>query len=142
MRFFNLLPRHEQNFSCDEMRPDGASIACNGCCFGSHRKKISHIRIMTTFFVSRHQGALDWARRHGISFDRAIPHLSLDEIQSGDTVIGSLPVNLAAEVCAKGAAYHHLSLKLKLEDRGRELTADDLDACGATLTRYLIGRVE
>ena len=49
------------------------------------------------WFVSRHPGALDWARRSGIAFDRHVAHLDTGKIGAGDTVIGSLPVNLAAE---------------------------------------------
>jgi CRISPR-associated protein Csx16 len=93
---------------------------------------------MTTFFVSRHPGALDWMRRHGIAFDRHVPHLAMEDVRAGDTVIGSLPVNLAAEVCARGAAYQHLSLEVATADRGRELSAEDLDQYEATLTRYFI----
>jgi len=93
---------------------------------------------MTTFFVSRHPGALDWARRRGIAFDRHETHLDLAQIGQGDTVIGSLPVNIAAAVCAKGAKYKHLSLALRAEDRGRELSAEDLENYEATLTEYEI----
>jgi CRISPR-associated protein Csx16 len=87
---------------------------------------------MTIFFVSRHPGALRWIQDHGIAFDRHLPHLSMEEVRPGDTVIGSLPVNLAAEVCARGATYRHLSLKIAADDRGRELSAEELqqyDAC-------------
>jgi CRISPR-associated protein Csx16 len=93
---------------------------------------------MTTWFVSRHPGALDWMRRHGFPFDRHVPHLTMEDIRAGDTVIGSLPVNLAAEVCARGATYRHLSLRLDAADRGRELSADELGEYGATLATYEI----
>ena len=45
----------------------------------------------------------------------------------GDTVIGTLPVNLAAEVCARSARYLHLSLEVPREVRGRDLTADEMN---------------
>ena len=91
---------------------------------------------MTTFFVSRHPGALSWIRQHDIAFDCHVPHLDMDKIQPGDTVIGSLPVNLAAEICARGAVYKHLSIKLAAADRGRELSAAEMDSCEATLEDY------
>jgi CRISPR-associated protein Csx16 len=93
---------------------------------------------MTVWFVSRHPGALEWMCRHDIVFDCHVPHLTMEEIRAGDAVIGSLPVNLAAEVCARGAIYRHLSLQLIPHDRGRELSADDLDRYEATLTNYLV----
>lgn len=93
---------------------------------------------MTTWFVSRHPGALEWMRRHDFIFDRHVSHLAMEEVRAGDTVIGSLPVNLAAEVCARGAVYRHLSLQLTTHDRGRELSAAELEAYGATLETYFV----
>ncbi len=60
---------------------------------------------MTTYFITRHSGAIDWARQQGIVVDHQLAHLDIDMIDSGDTVIGSLPVNLVAEVCEKGFLY-------------------------------------
>ena len=93
---------------------------------------------MTTWFVTRHPGAIEWARRRGLHIDRKISHLTLEEISPGDTVIGILPVHLAAQVCARGAHYLNLSLDLPAEARGRELSADELDAGGARLEAYAI----
>lgn len=93
---------------------------------------------MTTWFVSRHPGALHWMRQHGPVFDRHVPHLDPAQVQPGDTVIGTLPVNLAAQVCACGAAYWHLALEMPAQARGRELSADELQALGATLQRYIV----
>lgn len=96
---------------------------------------------MTIWFVSRHPGALEWVGRQGVTYDRHVTHLDFQEIQPGDTIIGSLPVNLAAEVCERGASYWNLSLHLAATDRGRELSADDLASYGATLERYDIRRL-
>lgn len=96
---------------------------------------------MTTFLVTRHPGALEWARGQGIAFDRHVVHLDPEEISAGDKVIGSLPVNLAAEVCARGAEYWNLSLRLERGDRGRELSTEDLARCGATLEHYTVRRI-
>lgn len=93
---------------------------------------------MTTYFVSRHPGAVEWARRRGITVDRHVAHLDPQIITKDDTVIGTLPVNLAAEVCAREARYLHLSLDLPTEARGRELSAEELDQYGARLERYII----
>lgn len=91
---------------------------------------------MTTWFVSRHPGALHWMQQHGPAFDHHVAHLDLAQIQPGDCVIGTLPVNLAAQVCARDAAYWHLSLEMPAEARGRELSAPELLALGATLERF------
>ena len=95
---------------------------------------------MTRWFVTRHQGAVAWAERHGIDVDRVVHHLDVALVAEGDTVIGTLPVNLAAEVCARGGRFLYLALTVPLEWRGRELSADDLDAFGAELVAYTVQR--
>jgi CRISPR-associated protein Csx16 len=97
---------------------------------------------MTTYFITRHPGAIAWAAQQGIHVDRQIAHLDIDLIQPGDTVIGSLPVNLAAEVCGRGAAYFHLSLQIPESWRGRELTAEQMTAFGAKLERYQLQKTD
>jgi len=91
---------------------------------------------VTTFFVSRHPGAVAWAARQGLAVDRLVAHLDTGLIQAGDVVIGTLPVNLAAEVCRRGGRYLHLSLQLPLDMRGRELGAEDMEHYGARLDAY------
>jgi len=96
---------------------------------------------MTTYFVSRHPGAIDWSRRLGIRVDRQLDHLDIDRITPGDVVIGSLPVNLAGAVCARNARYIHLTLDLPFDARGVELDAEDMQRFGAKLEEYRITRV-
>lgn len=96
---------------------------------------------MTVWFVSRHAGAADWARRQGLQVDRCVEHLRVEQVHAGDVVIGTLPVHLAAEVCARGARFLHLSLDLPPALRGRELSADELQACSARLEEYRVERV-
>ena len=91
---------------------------------------------MNTWFVSRHPGALQWMRQHGLAFDRHVPHLDPADVQRGDTVIGTLPVHLAAQVCARGAVYLHLVLEMPAQQRGQELSASELQALGATLQPF------
>lgn len=93
---------------------------------------------MTTYFVSRHPGACEWAAGEGITVDTVIAHLDPEVIQPGDVVIGTLPVHLAAQVCQHGGRFLHLSLDVPPEWRGRELTAADLRQCGARLEEYQV----
>lgn len=95
---------------------------------------------MTTWFISRHPGAERWMKANGIHYDHHLTHLEGQPIAAGDTVIGSLPVNLAAEVCAKGAHYWNLSLILPEGARGRELSADELDLYQARLEAFSISQ--
>lgn len=95
---------------------------------------------MTTLFITRHPGAREWARRQGFAIDRLVEHLDPADIRAGDSVLGSLPVNLAAEVCGRGGRYFHLTLPLPPEWRGRELSADDMERFGARLEEFFVER--
>ena len=97
---------------------------------------------MTTWFVSRHAGAIEWAARQGLAVDRLVHHLDPALVCCGDTVMGSLPVNLAAAVCQRGARYLHLSMALPPDLRGKELTADQLDQLGAKMCEYRLEKSE
>jgi CRISPR-associated protein Csx16 len=47
-----------------------------------------------------------------------------------------LPINLVAEVNARGGTYFHLTLELPSDARGKELTAADMRTYGARLEGY------
>lgn len=96
---------------------------------------------MTIRLVSRHPGAVAWLRRrYHLTQALLVPHLDVVSIESGDHVIGTLPVQAIAEVWARGATYHHLVIPLTADLRGWELTADELDAAGATLQCFYAER--
>jgi CRISPR-associated protein Csx16 len=95
---------------------------------------------MTAYFVTRHPGARTWAAEKGLAIERVLAHLDPSIIAPGDRVIGSLPVNLAAEVCARGGRYLHLTLDLPPGLRGRELSAEQMRAFGARVEEYEVHR--
>ena len=96
---------------------------------------------VTTYFISRHPGARKWAERQGLSVDRVLDHLEVAAVRPGDVVIGTLPINLAAEVCVRGARYLHLSLDLPFEKRGLELSADEMQRFGARIEEYQVEKI-
>jgi CRISPR-associated protein Csx16 len=96
---------------------------------------------MSTIFVSRHPGAVEWARRRGLHVDAWVTHLDPAKIGAGDTAIGSLPLHIAAQVCAQGARFLHLSLDIPAEWRGRELSADELETAEARLEEFFVRKL-
>ncbi|MBI1209581.1 MAG: CRISPR-associated protein Csx16 [Azospirillum sp.] len=93
-----------------------------------------------TLFVTRHPGAVAWARRRGIEAE-AVAHLDIAAVETGDTVLGTLPVHLAADLCARGARYCHLEMDVPQSLRGKELTADEMEAAGARLVSYRVEKL-
>lgn len=97
---------------------------------------------MTVWFISRHPGALDWLAAQGLKADRWAPHLYPEQLAAGDTVIGSLPINMVADLNARGVRYWHISLHLPPELRGLELSPEQLDQLGARLEEFEVHRKE
>ncbi len=95
---------------------------------------------MTAYFVTRHRGAVEWARACGIEAEH-LEHLDPAILQPGDVVLGTLPVAVVAEVCLRDARYMHLTLDTPPQMRGKELTAGDMEEFGAKLEEFEVRKV-
>jgi CRISPR-associated protein Csx16 len=99
---------------------------------------------MLVYFVSRHEGAIRWARimqkLGGLPYpvDQYVEHLELSQVKKGDVVIGTLPLKACAELTAKGARYVSLDLSVPPQWRGQELSATQMAKCDARLTQYRV----
>lgn len=87
---------------------------------------------MRTYFVTRHPGARDWAGRHGVNAI-FVEHLDPATLRRGDTVIGTLPAQLIADIARRGCRYVHLAIDIPSDWRGRDLSADDMERMNARL---------
>lgn len=96
---------------------------------------------MKTYFIGRHPGAVEWAKAQGFGDALMVAHFDPECVQPGDVVLGTLPVPLASEVCRRGGEYHHLTMDLPVEARGKELTAADMAGYGARLEKFQVGPV-
>lgn len=100
---------------------------------------------MTTLFVTRHQGAKEWAARQDFRDVEMIEHLGAGMIAGlarGDIVIGTLPVHVAAQIVSNGGRYFHLEMTIPFEARGRDLSAAEMVQFGATLNEYHVERLD
>ena len=93
---------------------------------------------MTTWFISRHPGAIAWAKNQPLAVDRWVGHLDPELIEDGDVVIGTLPVHLAEAVCRRGAAFYFLIVPRQADQRGQELELVDMLAAGCSLQRFRV----
>lgn len=92
--------------------------------------------IMVIYFISRHFGAVEWAKELNVSIDVWLPHLDESILKAGDVVIGTLPINIVAKLNQMQVRYFHLELELSMSDRGKELTKDDLYRLNACIIEY------
>lgn len=97
---------------------------------------------MSTTFITRHSGAIDWARSENFLPEDGIIAATFDpgNVQPGDLIIGTLPAQIAARICERGGRYQHLSLNLPEHLRGKELSADEMRSCQARLEEFQIQR--
>lgn len=96
---------------------------------------------MTIWFVSRHEGAIAWAKRQNLPVDRWVTHLDARQVTAGDMVIGTLPVHIAADICSRGARFFFLELHLELNQRGVELTESDMLKVNCFVREYFVRSV-
>jgi putative CRISPR-associated protein (TIGR02620 family) len=87
--------------------------------------------------VTRHQGLVEWLRRNGVEGE-VVTHVDDPEMLRGKDVYGMLPYNLGA--LAKSVTIVSLP-SLKLEQRGKDLTPEEMDAAGATLETFSVTRI-
>ena len=97
---------------------------------------------MTTFIVTRHAAAAEFAASRGFGDAKVVAHAG-DEfwsgLQSGDCVVGTLPLHLAARACAAtGNPFGFLGLDVPPEMRGKELSLDDMLRCKASIEWFRV----
>ncbi|MBR1374612.1 MAG: CRISPR-associated protein Csx16 [Cardiobacteriaceae bacterium] len=93
------------------------------------------------YFICRHQGTIDWVKsRKNIKIDVFLDHLDFreTEICAEDTVIGILPIDIAAQICEKGAKFYALKIHQELSERGQNFSADNLEKMNVSLRRFQI----
>lgn len=96
---------------------------------------------MTIYLITRHPGAIAWAKAAGVDYDLHTEHLlDLDSFVAGDVVIGTLPINMVYELNCRDVRYKHLSLNIPPHLRGHELSVEQLEECGARLEEYYVTR--
>lgn len=85
------------------------------------------------YIITRHVGAIEWLRKKGFN-GLVFQHLESEQILAGNIYIGVLPVPLIQEILSAGSRFYLLVLpEVSQEQRGREMTPDEMDAAGAGL---------
>ena len=93
---------------------------------------------MSVWFVSRHPGAIAWAKTQNLGITHWRTHLSIDEVAPGDIVIGTLPVHLAAQVCERKARFIALTINVPQSQRGTEISLDQMKSLNCSLQEFFV----
>lgn len=93
---------------------------------------------MSTIFVGRHGSAVKWIKAKRIHVDVWTDDLDPNTVKPGDTVIGTLPLHLASEVCRRGAVFAAVTMDIPKALRGKELTLDDIEKCRCRLEAFYV----
>lgn len=88
---------------------------------------------MDTIIVTRHSGTVAWLAARGI-VGQVVAHATPADV-AGRRAVGVLPLHLAA--LAAQVVVVELP-GIKPEQRGADLTPEEMDAAGATLTAYTV----
>lgn len=89
-----------------------------------------------TVIVSRHAGAIEWLARRDI-VGEVIAQATPEDVR-GRIVVGNLPLHLAALAVKVGS----IDLpNLRADQRGRDLTPEEMDAAGAVIRWYSVAEV-
>jgi CRISPR-associated protein Csx16 len=89
------------------------------------------------WFVSRHQGAVDWIKAQGIRLDHIVAHMNCEhDPKPGDVIIGTLPAADIARLNQRGIRFFNLDLTIPQSLRGKDLTATEMAECSPRLAEY------
>ena len=87
--------------------------------------------------VTRHKGMIEWLEQQGIK-GKVISHVSDISDIAYQTVVGNLPLELASHC----QSIITVSMpKLKPEQRGIDLTPEQMNEAGAHLEEYIVKKV-
>ncbi len=89
-----------------------------------------------SIIVTRHAGMVEWLARRGITGE-VKSQVTAEDVR-GKRVYGVLPLHIAAEAAEVVTVDMP---KIKQEQRGQDLSPEEMDAAGACLTTYRIIRV-
>ncbi len=99
---------------------------------------------MTTYIITRHTASRNWILNNLPDTNdtpEIISHLDPQVIQSGDTVIGVLPLQIIAEITRKGANFYSFEINVPADLRGIELTEEHLKALSPKLIQYEVHKI-
>lgn len=92
---------------------------------------------MPLLIVTRHQPTVEWLKTKGVTGE-VVSHVHNPEQVKGRIVVGNLPFHLASEARAIGSIE---LVKLRPEQRGKELSVEEMEEAGARITWYVVSRM-
>ena len=96
---------------------------------------------MTSYLITRHSGAIDWAKQQNLKIDKVLSHINeinIERLSSNDKIYGNLPLHIINTLCEKNIEYWNLDLDIPLALRGKDLNLKEMNNCHARIERYTV----
>ena len=120
-----------------QISPEQKSHILQICKMWDVEKKLLPKAAVDPVIVTRHAGLMAWLETQGIT-GGVISHVTSPDQVAGRVVYGALPLHLAAE--ADEVVVVDMP-RLPAELRGVDLTPEQMENAGATLSRYRVERL-
>jgi CRISPR-associated protein Csx16 len=93
---------------------------------------------MKVLIITRHAATVEWLKSTMLPTDEVVvtAHYTPGMAQGFDYVVGILPIQLVAELCAEGIRYYQMIMDVPEEFRGKELSIEQMDQFNARLVQY------
>ena len=93
---------------------------------------------MREVICTKHPGAAEWLRRKGVDAPQITTPWMLE---APVHVYGDLHITSAAKVCGAGGRCTFIVMSIPTAMRGKEITADEMELCGAKLVEFRVEEV-
>lgn len=95
------------------------------------------------WIINRHQSTVEWFRQHYDIQVGTLDYLddeSMELLNSGDTLLGNLPLQEIAKLCDKGINYYEIRMPITHSPhiRGQELSLEQLKQHPPMLIQYKV----
>ena len=96
---------------------------------------------MKILVVTRHTATCNWLKtrlaEHDLHFTA---HFTAEMTEGFEVVVGILPINLVADLNARGIRFFMVTMEVPAELRGKELTEEQMVECNVKLEQFCVLR--
>lgn len=129
-----------QELTADEMSALGASLAR----FDIKKRSDVSLDDKEVKVISNHADVPAWVEKHlNTQVSAVMKEFNIASIDSGDVVVGTLPIHSAHAICERGAEFIFLALNYtSATQRGKDFSLAEMEEMGVSVTQFSIKKIE